>query len=119
MSADLADAGRICSYCGMSDEDTYRGAATILAGDRAVAAQVHLRGHFEPIDGRFHWYGRVAVDDAVTALARSNPGDLVLRTAQGEAQATLGDPDPWGRLRITGIGRPPFAVELTKPDTLA
>ena len=101
----------------MSDE--YHGPATILVPDWAIPADVHLRGHFEPIDGRFHWYGRVAVDPAVTALATEHGPDVVLRLADAEAPGTLGDPDPWGRWRITGTGRPPFPVELTTWTPLA
>ena len=67
---------------------------------------VRLRGHFEPIDGRFHWWGRLAAGDA---LAEHSSGSTVtLETLHGTAQGRLSDVDPWGRLRIAGTGRPPF-----------
>ncbi|GAA4841659.1 DUF4873 domain-containing protein [Saccharopolyspora rosea] len=97
------------------DEDDYRGRATVSTEDREISVDVVLRGHFQPIDGRFHWYGRVAAHDEVRELADGRKKDVVLRTPQGEAVGTLSDPDPWGRYRITGVGRPPFPV-LTEAD---
>ncbi len=71
-----------------------------------LPVQVRLRGHFQPIDGLFHWWGRVAADDA---LDDGRSGSTVtLRTAYGEAPARLSDRDPWGRFRVSGTGRPPF-----------
>jgi hypothetical protein len=70
-----------------------------------VEVRVTLRGHFEPLDGRFHWYGRISAETA-TGLA---PGATVrLTTPHGSAEGRLSDLDPWGRLRISGTGRPPF-----------
>jgi hypothetical protein len=71
-----------------------------------VRVEVTLRGHFEPIDGRFHWYGRLAADEA---LSQWQPGTtVVLTTPGGSAAGRLSDVDPWGRFRISGTGRPPF-----------
>ena len=72
----------------------------------SVTVDVTLRGHFEPIDGRYHWYGRLAADEA---LSRWQPGTtVVLTTPAGSAAGRLTDLDPWGRYRISGTGRPPF-----------
>ncbi|MCI2417754.1 DUF4873 domain-containing protein [Saccharopolyspora sp. K220] len=92
------------------DEDDYRGPATIRAADREIPVEVVLRGHFQPIDGRFHWYGRLAAQRSVDEFAAHCKKDVVLRTPSGEAIGTLSDPDPWGRYRITGTGRPPFPI---------
>lgn len=92
------------------DDEGYTGPATVLLGDAAVAVTVTLRGHFQPIDGYFHWYGRVDRNDELSALAGDRKRTVVLRTPQGEATGDLADPDPWGRLRVTGISRPPFHV---------
>lgn len=86
-------------------QEEYAGPATLLVDDRAIAVRADLRGRFEPIDGRFHWYGRVAGD----SLDDVPPGSLVrLATSHGEATARLSDVDPWGRPRVSGVGRPPF-----------
>lgn len=85
---------------------SYDGPATLLTDGVAVDLQVRLRGRFEPIDGRFHWWGRVAAD---ASLEDSRSGSAItVRTSYGEALGRLSDRDPWGRFRITGTGRPPF-----------
>jgi hypothetical protein len=79
----------------------------VLSGAEAVEVEVTLRGHFEPLDGRFHWYGRIGSDAALAERARA--GDTVtLTTPHGTAEGRLSDVDPWGRFRISGTGRPPF-----------
>ena len=88
----------------------YDGPATLLADGRRVDVEVTLRGTFQPIDGRYHWHGRVGPDDGVDALVESR-AEVSLRTPHGEAATRLSDRDPWGRYRLTGTGRPPFAVE--------
>jgi hypothetical protein len=37
---------------------------------------------------------------------------VLLRTTEGEAIGTLSAPDPWGRYRISGLGRPPFSAGI-------
>ncbi|RCW42821.1 uncharacterized protein DUF4873 [Halopolyspora algeriensis] len=99
------------------DEDDYRGAAVVFTEDHEIAVDVVLRGHFQPIDGRFHWYGRVAANERITELTAGRRTQVVLRTPAGEAAGTLSDPDPWNRYRIAGLGRPPFELdtELHEP----
>lgn len=91
--------------------DQYDGPATLVvdgAGARVeICVDVRLRGHLEPVDGRFHWWGRIAGSPEVDTVARSG-ATAALRTPAGEATGRLSDPDPWGRFRITGVGRPPF-----------
>lgn len=94
------------------DEDDYRGPGTVVADDAELDVEVVLRGHFEPIDGRFHWYGRIGAHEQVSDLAAGRRRTVVLRTPVGEAEGTLSDPDPWNRYRITGLGRPPFEVSF-------
>jgi hypothetical protein len=84
-------------------EEQYAGPATIAGTE----VEVVLRGHFEPIDGHFHWWGRVAAD-ALLDGAHSSGSTVTLVTPHGRAEGRLSDLDPWGRLRIAGTGRPPF-----------
>ncbi len=84
-------------------EEQYDGPARIA--DTEV--EVLLRGHFEPIDGRFHWWGRIAADERLDA-EHSSGSTVTLVTPHGEAEGRLSDVDPWGRFRIAGTGRPPF-----------
>lgn len=84
----------------------YAGQVELLDGDRTVGAAATLRGEFQPIDGHVHWYGRLEASKEVGALGSGRT--VTLRTEHGEAIGRLSDVDPWGRLRITGTGRPPF-----------
>lgn len=87
--------------------EEYAGHATLTAGDQRLEVEVTLRSVFQPIDGRLHWYGRIApsaqLDDQCTS------GSTVsLTTSAGTAEGRINDMDPWGRFRISGLGRPPF-----------
>jgi hypothetical protein len=84
-------------------EEQYDGPATVAG----TTVEVLLRGHFEPIDGHFHWWGRIAADERLDA-EHSSGRTVTLVTPHGEAEGRLSDVDLWGRFRITGTGRPPF-----------
>jgi hypothetical protein len=104
--------------------DGYAGPATLTVDGWDVPVQAVLDARHEPQDGRMHWFGRVTVDagmepggEAAAALAAalSAPSARVeLSTGTGRAQARIGDVDPWGRFRVTGVGPPPF--RLDEPD---
>lgn len=88
-------------------EEAYDGPADVLLGGGQVTVSVRLRGHFEPIDGRFHWWGRLHASTELDSAVQS--GETVqLQTPYGTAAGRLSDVDPWGRFRIAGTGRPPF-----------
>ncbi|MGN6781007.1 MAG: DUF4873 domain-containing protein [Marmoricola sp.] len=87
-------------------DDQYAGPATLVLDGTPLPVRVHLRGHLEPIDGRFHWWGRMAADADLDVRASGSPARLT--TPRGSAEGRLCDADPWGRLRIAGVGRPPF-----------
>lgn len=99
----------------MSDEG-YDGAATLVVDGRELAVSVLLRGYFEPIDGRFHWYGRLAAHTELADLVGSARKQALLTTPDGAATGELGEPDLWGRYRITGTGTPPLRVPTTLDD---
>ena len=81
--------------------------APATSREPTMEVQVTLRGHFEPLDGRFHWYGRIAADEELVARQPSG-STVVLITPHGRAEGRLSDLDPWGRFRISGTGRPPY-----------
>jgi hypothetical protein len=97
------------------DEDGYAGAATLTVGDAEFAVEVSLRGEFQPIDGRYHWYGRIEPHDGLPGLVRTGRLTGVLRTPEGSAPCDLSDPDPWQRYRVTGISTPPYATATGLP----
>ncbi|RKT52685.1 DUF4873 domain-containing protein [Saccharothrix australiensis] len=92
------------------DEDGYTGAAVLVFGRREVPVEVRLRGHFQPIDGRYHWYGRIAANDQVSELVEAGARTAELRTPGGSATGTLTDPDPWRRYRVAGVSTPPYGI---------
>lgn len=94
----------------MSD-DGYTGPATLEHGSASVACEVVLSGFFEPVVGRYKWYGRASVPGS----GSSGPGlgdlprkGVLLRTPHGSAETTVSDEDLWGRWRLQGFGAPPF-----------
>lgn len=87
----------------------YSGAALLAAGDRQEVVTVDLSGHFEPLDGICHWYGRVAGE---VAPFKKPSGAPLFVTIDGGAEtpASLAEQDPWGNFRITGVGTPPWSA---------
>lgn len=98
------------------DQDGYDGPARLDAGDHVIDVSVTLRGHFDPISGKYSWYGRVASSAAVTALIEGGARRVTLRTPHAEVATSLSDVDPWGRPRVEGFGPPPFEVLDSLPD---
>jgi hypothetical protein len=92
--------------------EEYAGPAEISTGSTGghgvdgLHVEVTLRGHFEPLDGRFHWYGRIAQDRRLDEVSAGTT--VTVTTPGGSAEGRLSDVDPWGRFRINGTGRPPF-----------
>ncbi len=94
------------------DEDGYAGPARLVIGDDAIDVEVVLGGHLEPLDGRYHWYGRVVQNDAVDAAKQGGATTRVLTIGDGVGtERRLAEHDAWGNLRITGLGAPPFELD--------
>jgi Domain of unknown function (DUF4873) len=96
--------------------DGYDGPAELLDGTTAVPVVVRLRGHFDPISGKYNWYGRVAASPAVAALVADGARRIRLRTPHAEVDTALSDVDPWGRPRVEGFGVAPFEVLTALPQ---
>lgn len=92
------------------EDDDYAGSATLVLGGTEVDVEVQLRGHFQPIDGYYHWYGRVRPNATLTELAAGRKTAVEVRTSQGSAIGEISDADPWGRYRLSGTSTPPFAT---------
>jgi len=84
----------------------YEGDITVTVdGAAPVTARAALAARFDPLAGHVVWSGRVA-----TLLAPRT--SFVVTTPDGEARAEATETDVWGNTRLTGVGRPPFPVEL-------
>jgi hypothetical protein len=95
------------------DEDGYTGPATLVVDGTELTVEVNLRGHFQPIDGYYRWYGRITANERLAALAGGRKTAVELRTPVGSAQGEVSDPDPWDRYRVMGTSTPPFHVPTT------
>jgi hypothetical protein len=100
----------------VNDEDGYDGPAELLDGDAVLPVEVTLRGHFDPISGKYSWYGRVAASPELAALAAAGARKVRLRTPHAEVDTALSDVDPWGRPRVEGFGAAPFEVLTSIPE---
>ena len=98
---------------GLGDTDGYEGTAVVEVGRSRFDVQVRLRGHFQPIDGRYHWYGRISAHEGLDGVLGSGKAAGVLTTAEGSAPCELSEPDPSRRYRVTGISTPPFRTADT------
>jgi hypothetical protein len=96
-------------------EEGYDGPAELIDGPRTVPVEVQLRGHFDPISGKYSWYGRVATTPEVSELMADGARKVRLRTPHAEVDTALSDVDPWGRPRVEGFGAAPFEVLTSVP----
>ena len=89
------------------DDDGYIGPAVVDLADQSIEVTARLAGCFDPISGKYHWYGRVAAERDLAPFAGRS---VTLRTPYGAVETTLADLDPWGRARVEGFGTAPFEV---------
>jgi hypothetical protein len=86
---------------------SYRGPAE-LAG---LPVEVRLSARFEPLEGRFRWAGRTgpspSLRDQVAAGLRSATFAL---PGGAPISVRVSEPDPWGGVRLSGTGSPPWFV---------
>ncbi|WP_080737137.1 DUF4873 domain-containing protein [Rhodococcoides fascians] len=104
----------------LSGKPDYRGPAMLTFDNPAAEfdVQIDLRGHSQPIDGVFRWYGRVRPHEALQgfmeAAGSSRKGRL--STDSGDVPVLVSDVDPWGRYRLQGTGMPPYPLEPEEED---
>jgi hypothetical protein len=101
------------------DADGYAGPARLRTGGRDLDVIVTIRGYFEPIDGRYHWRGRIAANDELSAALGGRAAAGTLTIGRLSAECALTEPDPWGRYRVSGESTPPFPTALSGPDDAA
>ncbi|MCA2214284.1 DUF4873 domain-containing protein [Jidongwangia harbinensis] len=100
--------------------EEYRGPATVRVGTEIRAVTVRLSVTFEPVEGRYRWAGRTSPDPALVARVRSGAREAEVRLPGGTGRAArIGEPDPWGGVRLSGVGPPPWTEPATAPGRLA
>ena len=90
------------------DEETYDGAATLTIAGAPRPVRVRLRGHLDPIDGRYHWQGTVFSSIPHDALKQSRAATLTV--GERSAPARIVEETPWGTHSIAGVGAPPYQL---------
>lgn len=84
----------------------YTGEATVTPDDGPpTPARAALVARFDPLAGSVVWTGRVAAE-----VPAGTEFDVTTPHGTGRARAT--ERDVWGNTRVSGLGRPPFPVEL-------
>ncbi|MBJ8347826.1 DUF4873 domain-containing protein [Antrihabitans sp. YC2-6] len=102
-----------------ADESDYTGPVTLQLDGGTVDVEADLRGNFAPVDGRYHWYGRLRPSEALDELVGGKRATGTLETPTGSAPVTVSDRDLWGRYRVEGNGQPPYYLPKTLEEVEA
>lgn len=89
-------------------DEVYDGPATLTHDGSDHRTRVKLTGHFDPIDGQYHWQGMLYADLPGDKLTGSR---VSIRIAEHTADARISGRTPWGTLSVAGAaGYPPFPL---------
>ena len=91
------------------NDEEYRGPAVLTIDDEKHPVEIRLWARFEPVEGRFRWAGRTSPDAEL--FDRTTGGLREARLSIGDRQprsVRLSEPDPWGGVRLSGTGTPPW-----------
>jgi hypothetical protein len=89
------------------ENDLYDGSATVHIGDDGRDAHVRLTGHFDPIDGQYHWQGTILEPFDTDKL----PKPAIVTIGNRSATGRITERTPQGGYSVVGVGTPPFALE--------
>lgn len=95
------------------DTDDYTGPVVVEIDGVRIAVDARLRGGYQPIDGIYRWYGRLAPSADLDAALGAGRRKVEVHTEAGSASAVVGDRDFWGRQRVVGRSRPPYRIAGT------
>ena len=91
------------------DDDVYHGTAVVTHNGQDYPSRVQLAGHFDPIDGQYHWQGMFFTDLPGTNVTGSK---VSIRVGEHTADGRVAERTPWGTLTVVGAaGYPPFPLE--------
>jgi len=91
------------------DDELYDGPAVLTHNGKDYPTRVRLAGHFDPIDGQYHWQGMFFTDLAGANVTGSK---VSIRIGEHSAQGRVAERTPWGTLTVAGAaGYPPYPLE--------
>lgn len=91
------------------DDEIYDGPAVVGYDGRDYPTRVRLTGHFDPIDGHYHWQGTLFAD---LPGERVTGSPVSIRIGEHDAVGRISEQTPWGTLSVVGAaGYPPFPLE--------
>ena len=93
------------------EDDVYDGHATVHIGDHGHVVHLRLTGHFDPIDGQYHWQGTVL--GQLPEIGKL-PQPATVTIDNRSATARITEPTAQGGYSVVGIGSPPFALDAVE-----
>ncbi|WP_045824566.1 DUF4873 domain-containing protein [Williamsia herbipolensis] len=105
----------------MSDDHDldYSGEAVLACRGKEIPVDLKIKGYFQPLNGLYTWYGRIAKNAELDAVLQGKRTVAVVSTPEGRAECVVGDVDFWGRYRLSGKSRPPYHVPSTLEEVEA
>jgi hypothetical protein len=94
----------------MAGDDAYSGRAVVQIESARYPVTVVLAGRFEPVDGRYHWGGRILPLREVADAVRRGVRAATLYIGDRPFAIHLSEVDPWSGVRIRAVGTPPWAA---------
>ena len=100
----------LSSHIAVAD-DVYDGRATVHIGDEANDVRIRLTGHFDPLDGKYHWQGTIL---AQLAGVDRLPQPATVTIDNRSAAARITERTAQGGYSVVGVGPPPFALDAVE-----
>ncbi|GAC1408016.1 MAG: hypothetical protein NVS4B6_28990 [Mycobacterium sp.] len=93
------------------EDDMYDGRATVHICEGAHDVHLRLTGHFEPLDGEYHWQGTIL--EQLPGVDRL-PQRAAVTIDNLSAAARITERTSQGGYSVVGVGAPPFALEAVE-----
>ncbi|WP_024443721.1 DUF4873 domain-containing protein [Mycobacterium sp. UM_WGJ] len=108
-----------CGGVDLENAETYDGPAILTHNGEDYPTQVRLTGHFDPVDGQYHWQGMLFNDLPGASVTGSK---VSIRIGEHTAEGRVAERTPWGTLTVVGAaGYPPYPladVEVAMPPRM-
>lgn len=97
-----------CGGVDSENDDLYDGPAVLTHNGEDYPVRVRLAGHFDPIDGQYHWQGMLFTElPGVNATGSK----VSIRIGEHTAEGRVAERTPWGTLTVAGAGGyPPYPL---------